>query len=183
MAFKNKIICNKKTGQDIRFLQTAKDTNNLLLEIESTYNRRNNEPPAHYHPRQEEDFLVLAGELTVKMDGQTNIYKQGDSFHIPKYKVHAMWNNSDHKTIVNWKVMPAMNTENLFETLAGLANEDKTNADGRPGILQLALTANKYSAVFRLSKPPFAIQKLLFSLLSPVAYTFGYRPSYKKYID
>lgn len=183
MAFKNKIICNKKTGQDTRFIQTGKDTNNLLLEMESTYNRRNPEPPAHYHPRQEEDFFVIEGELTVRMDGQTKIYKQGDSFHISKNKVHAMWNNSGSKTIVNWKVMPALDTENLLETLAGLANEDKTNADGRPGIFQLALTATKYSAVFRLSKPAFVIQKIVFSLLTPVAYTFGYRPSYKKYID
>ena len=38
MAFKNKQISNPKTGQDIKFLQTAKDTNGKLLEMEATYN-------------------------------------------------------------------------------------------------------------------------------------------------
>ena len=38
MAFTGKIIRNTKTGQDIKFIQTAKDTEGKLLEMESAYN-------------------------------------------------------------------------------------------------------------------------------------------------
>lgn len=183
MAFKGKQISNPKTGQDIKFLQTAKDTDGKLLEMEATYNARSKEPATHYHPFQVEDFTVLSGQLTVRMDSQLKVLKQGDALHIPLNKVHAMWNDTDEKTIVNWKVRPAMNTENLLETATGLAIDGKTKADGMPKILQVALMANKYAAVFRLAKPPFAVQKILFVVLAPFAYLCGYRPTYKKYLD
>ncbi len=183
MAFKNKQISNPKTRQDIKFLQTAKDTDGKMLEMEATYNSHSKEPAAHYHPFQVEDFTVLSGQLTVRMDGQLKILIQGDTLHIPINKVHSMWNDTDGKTIVNWKVQPAMDTDNLLETATGLAIDGKTNDDGMPNILQVALMANKYSDVFRLSKPPFAVQKILFIILTPFSYLFGYRPTYKKYLD
>ncbi|GHN01573.1 hypothetical protein WSM22_30620 [Cytophagales bacterium WSM2-2] len=183
MAFKNKQISNPKTGQDIKFLQTAKDTNGNLLEMEATYNSYSKEPAAHYHPFQVEDFTVLSGQLTVRIDGHLKVLKQGDTLHIPINKIHSMWNDTSGKTIVNWKIQPAMNTENLLETATGLAIDGKINDDGVPNILQAALVANEYSDMFRLSKPPFAVQKALFIILTPFSYLFGYRPTYKKYLD
>lgn len=183
MAFKNKQISNPKTGQDIKFLQTAKDTDGKLLEMEATYNSHSKEPAAHYHPFQVEDFTILSGQLTVRMDEHLKVLKQGDTLHIPINKVHSMWNDTDEKTIVNWKIQPAMDTDNLLETATGLAIDGKTNNDGMPNILQVALMANKYSDVFRLANPPFAVQKILFIILTPFSYLFGYRPTYKKYLD
>ena len=183
MAFKNKQISNPKTGQDIKFLQTAKDTDGKILEMEATYNSHSKEPAAHYHPFQVEDFTVLSGQLTVRMDEHLKVLKQGDTLHIPINKVHSMWNDTDEKTIVNWKIQPAMDTDNLLETATGLAIDGKTNNDGMPNILQVALMANKYSDVFRLANPPFAVQKILFIILTPFSYLFGYRPTYKKYLD
>lgn len=183
MAFRNKIISNPKTKQDIKFLQTGKDTNGKLLEMETTYNSHSKEPPAHYHPFQVEDFTVLSGQLSVRIDGQIQVLKQGDSLHIPSNKVHSMWNDTDEKTIVNWKVQPAMYTENLLETGTGLAVDGRTNNNGIPNMLQVALMANKYSDVYRLANPPFWIQKIVFLFLTPFAYMFGYKSTYKKYFD
>ncbi|RPI12624.1 MAG: cupin domain-containing protein [Ignavibacteriae bacterium] len=183
MAFKGKIIQNTKTGQDIKFIQTAKDTNGKLLEMESTYNSHSKEPVSHYHPLQEEEFTVLSGELYVRINGQVKILKQGDILNIPKNVVHSMWNDSDSKTVVNWKVFPALNTEYLLELGTGLANDGKTNDGGMPNILQVALMANRFSKAFRITKPPFIIQKIVFTILTPIAYLSGYRPIYKKYID
>ena len=183
MAYKNKIIVNPITKQEIRFLQTAGETNGQLLEMESTLNAYSKEPAPHYHPRQKEDFTVLSGELNVRLDGKIIVLKKGDTLHIPPYKVHSMWNNTGGKTVLNWKVQPALNTENLFETAMGLAVDGKTNEDGMPNILQAALMANQFDVVFRLSKPPFIIQKMLFILLTPLAYLMGYRPTYNKYLD
>lgn len=183
MAYKNKTIRNPKTQTTITFLQTANDTGGQLLEMEHTYNGHSTEPAPHYHPNQEEEFTVLSGELSVRIDGQVRVLKQGERLHIPKNKIHSMWNNSAEKTVVNWKVQPAMDTECFLETAAGLANDGKTNGAGMPGLLQVALLANRFSAVFRLSKPPFPIQRVLFGILMPVAYLAGYRPVYKKYLD
>ena len=183
MAYKNKKICNHVTKQDIQFLQVSKDTDGELLEMESTYNSFSKEPTSHYHPYQQENFKVLAGELTVRIDGKLRVLKAGETLHIAKNQVHAMWNNTNSKTVINWQVRPAMNTEALLETSAGLANDGKTNENGMPNILQVALMVNRYSKVFRLAKPSFAIQKIVFFILTPFAYLMGYKPSYKKYID
>lgn len=183
MAYKNKLITNPKTGQSIKFIQTYRDSDGKQLEMESTFQPFSKEPPPHYHPHQVEDFVVLEGELMVRMDGRITTYAVNDSFHVPANKVHSMWNGSSKKTVVNWKVKPALNAENLFEVIAGLANDSKTNDDGVPGLLQLVLTANKFSNVFRAAKPPYMVQKILFLIITPISYLLGYRPSYKKYLD
>ena len=183
MAFRNKVIRNPKTKQEILFLQTSADTRGKLLEMESTYHEFSAEPVAHYHPYQDEDFLVVSGELTVRMDGSVRTLRAGETIHIPRNKRHAMWNSSNGKTVVNWKVQPALQTEYFLETVMGLAGDGRTNDDGMPSLLQVSLLANHFSDTFRLARPPFLLQKVLFTLLTPFAYFAGYRPKYNKYIN
>lgn len=183
MAYQNKIIKNSKTGQQIKFIQTAQDTNGKLLEMESEFAAHSKEPPPHYHPVQEENFEVITGTVTVKINRVQKILKQGDHLHIPANTVHSVWNASNEIAIVNWKVQPALNTEALFETVTGLANDGKTNENGVPGFLQVALLMNKYSSVYRPAKPTYLIQKIVFGLVTPIAYLFGLKAIYKKYLD
>ncbi len=183
MAYKNKIIVNPKTKNEIKFLQTNKDTGGKLLEMESTYYSHSKEPPAHYHPYQQEDFTVISGTLSIRINGEIKTLNQGEKLNIPPNVAHSMWNNSANKTVVNWKVQPALNTENMLETLIGLAKDGKTNDAGVPGILQTVITGNKFSDVLRLARPPYKIQKILFTILLPVASISGYKPVYPEYID
>jgi quercetin dioxygenase-like cupin family protein len=170
MAFKHKEINNPKIGQRIRFLQ----------EMESIYSSVSKEPPGHYHPRQTEIFEVMEGELTTRINGIVKTLKRGEVFQIAPNVVHAMWNNYKGKTVVNWKVKPALNTEYLLETTAALAENNKTNEAGIPSFLQLAVMLNAYSDVFRLARPAYAVQKVIFTLVAPVGYWLGYRPTYQK---
>ncbi|MBD2700330.1 cupin domain-containing protein [Spirosoma sp. BT702] len=183
MAFANKIIQNPKTGQQLRFIRTSKDTNGEVLEMESTYRSRSIEPAPHYHPNQVEDFRVVAGELTVTINGQTNVLRPGDTLHVPANTIHSMWNASDANTVVNWQVRPALNTEAFFETTFGLASDGKVKENGMPPFLQTVTLARHFSNVFRLAKPPKVIQQVIFGLLSPIARLVGYRPVYQKYLD
>ena len=181
MAFKYKMITNPIVGQHIKFLQTASDTEGKLLEMEASYRPYSKEPPLHYHPYQEEDFIIVKGQMTVRLDGKILLLKENDTLHIPSNTIHSMWNNSSSTTMINWKIRPALTTEFFLETATGLASDGK----GRRlrSLLQRSLLANKYSRVFRLSKPPFLIQKVLFVILTPIAWLFGYRATYKKYFD
>lgn len=183
MAYKGKIINNKKTGQQISFIQTADDTGGELLEMESLFQPHSTEPVAHYHPLQEEHFTVLEGELCVRINDGVKILKQGDKLRIKKNQVHSMWNGSSNIAKVNWKVMPASDTEYFLENGIGIANEKKTNNKGMPGILQVALLAKRFSHVYRVAKPPYTVQKILFTALTPFSYMAGYRSCYKKFVD
>lgn len=183
MAFPGKKISNPYTGQSILFLQTAAETAGALLEMETIYTPHSKEPVAHFHPSQEELFTVISGSLTVKLGDDTITLTPGQQLHVPKNTVHAMWNNSPKTTIVNWKTMPALQTEYFLENAMGLASDGKINSNGMPSLLQVALMANRYSAEFRLSKPSPLLQQLIFGLLRPFALMAGYKASYREYID
>lgn len=183
MAIAGKHIWNTKTKQQIKFLKTSKDTNGQLLEMISVYQPSSSEPPLHYHPQQEEYFEVLKGELTIRLGNEIKKLLEGERIHIAKGQVHSMWNGANEETEVNWKVMPALDSEYFLETLTGLANDNKTNENGVPSILQVSLTANKYNKVFRLAKPSFIVQKIVFTLITPFSYLLGHRPDYDKYLN
>jgi quercetin dioxygenase-like cupin family protein len=183
MAVVNKTITNNKTGQSFRFIQTGDSSSGQVLEIESTFAPGSKEPPAHYHPHQTEDFLVMEGMINVRLGDKVNSFKAGESFHIAARQVHSMWNSSTSKTVLNWKTKPAFETEKLFETMVGLANDNRTNDVGRPGLLQAVATVNRFSKEYRLAKPSFFLQKIFFSCLLPFAYLSGKKPVYKKYLD
>ena len=38
--------------------------------MEAAYEPGSKEPPQHYHPLQEEDFIILKGQMTVRMQGK-----------------------------------------------------------------------------------------------------------------
>ena len=183
MAYTGKTISNQITGQSIHFLRTSKDTGGKWLEMEATYQPRSMEPLAHYHPQQEEEFTVLSGALTVKINGGHLVLQAGDHLHVPKNAVHSMWNASNGITIVNWKVRPAMNTEYFLETAMGLAGNKKTNSKGMPPLLQSALLASRFAPEFRLSKPPYFIQRFLFAILTPIGQRLGYKAVYPDSLD
>jgi hypothetical protein len=107
------------------------------------------------------------------MNGELKILKRGERIHISRNVVHSMWNSSGSKSVVNWRVVPALNTEYLLETTMGLANEGKTDNTGKPNLLQIALLMNTFSHVFRPAKPSYFVQRVVFSLMTPFAYLFG----------
>ncbi len=183
MAYKHKIIRNPFTGQEIRFLQTAADTAGTLLEMESTYTPGSVEPPMHYHPVQTEHFEILTGEMSVKIHGATRVLKVGDTLEIPPNTPHAMWNHGTISATINWQARPALNMEEFFETLMGLAADGKTKPNGMPGLLQISMLMKRFSGVIRMIKPSFPVQRVVFGVLSPIARLLGHRSVYDKYLN
>lgn len=183
MAYKNKIINNPVTGQQIRFIRAGKETNGELLEMESTWRPYSVRPVLHYHPDQQEDFTVIAGELTVRVNNTMRVLHPGDTLRIMANEPHAMWNDSHQPAVVNWKVRPAKNTEQLLEIGMGLANSGKVKENGMPAFLQSVVIANHFDNVMRLANPPYIIQKTIFVVLAPIAWLLGYRAIHRNYID
>lgn len=183
MAYANKIITNPKTGQTIKFLRTSSETGGRYLEMESVFRGHSTEPLLHYHPYQDEKFVVVAGQVRARINGELKTYSAGDQFEVAKNTHHAMWNESGVPATLNWIISPALETEYFFENTIGLSIDGKTNDKGIPDMLQGVLIANRYTKTIRFSKPSFFIQRIIFSILTPIAYLRGYRPSYKKYQD
>jgi quercetin dioxygenase-like cupin family protein len=163
-------------GERLIFRKTAAETDGELLEMEATYNPNSPRPPLHYHPYQEEQFEVLSGTFRVRINQTENVYETGDSFTVPANTPHWMHNVSEEEGRLRWQIRPAMKSQDFFATMWGLAAEGKTNEDGVPNFLQLAVILREYRHEFRASRPPYALQRVLFALLAPIGRLLGYKP-------
>ena len=121
---------------------------------------------------------MLGGELTLKLDGQTSILREGESAVIEADVRHDWWNASDQDARVRVEITPGERFAHMAETLFGLARTGHTNAKGMPNPLQLALVAQEFSDVIVFRKPPLAVQRALFGVLAPIARRRGYRATY-----
>lgn len=183
MAYSGKVISNTCTGQSIKFVTTAEESQGDYLEMITEYAPYSLEPAAHYHPLQVEQFNVIEGELTLRLNGRVFTLVANETIEIPPNTIHAMWNASGSETVVHWKVIPALGTEYLLETAMGLAASGKTNDKGMPDLRQVALTMPKFKREYRLAKPAYVVQRCLFGIIDPVARLSGYKSTYPEYID
>ncbi len=163
------------------FRRTAADTNGDLLEVDVYYKPGGNPPPVHYHPRQEEHFEVVSGEMLTRVDRVERTCGAGENVVVRAGSHHSMHNVSSQEAHVIWQTRPALKTEAFFETIWGLARDGKTNKKGVPNLLRAAVLMREYQDEFRLTRPPFAVQKLLFGLLAPIGGLRGYRGRYPEY--
>jgi len=168
-------------GGRLVFRQTAGSTGGELLEMEAYYEPNSELPPEHYHPNQEERFEVVTGIIRTIVDGQERSYHPGEDFTIPPGVSHAMHNVSDEEGHVIWQTRPALRTEMFHETIRGLSRDGKLSAGGTPDFLQAVVIAQEYNQEFRLKKPPYAVQWLLFAVLAPLGKLKGFRGRYPEY--
>jgi hypothetical protein len=77
------------------------------------------------------------------------------------------------------EVRPALQFEQLIETMFGLAADGKTNRKGMPNPLRLAVIAKEHFADVRLPFPPDGAQRLALALGAPLGRLAGYGCSYE----
>jgi quercetin dioxygenase-like cupin family protein len=135
----------------------------------------------HVHPIMDEWFTPIRGRVGFRINGQDSVAEIGQRLHIPPGTPHDWWNAGDEEAHVVVEVSPAARFEEAISTTFGLARDGKTNARGLPNLLQLALVACEFEDVLYFTKPPRPVQKLLFTVLAPVARMLGYRGSYPEY--
>lgn len=174
----NRTFEDPATGDTLRFVKTSAETDGELLEVEVSYTPVHGKPPAHYHPHQHEHFEVLAGSITVQIGDEQREYQAGESFDVPPGAVHAMWNDRETTTQMNWQIRPALKSQQFFETMWGMTQDGKFGARGGPNLLLGAVLMDYYTEEFRLASPPQPIQKLLFGILAPIGRVLGHKPYY-----
>ncbi|MGH3433397.1 MAG: cupin domain-containing protein [Thermocrispum sp.] len=99
-------------GQTLRVVETSAEE----LHLESTWTAGESKPPPrHLHPRQDERFEVLAGELTVEVGGEPRrVLSAGESLEVPRGTAHRMWNAGEQTARATWRVTPALRTEQML---------------------------------------------------------------------
>jgi quercetin dioxygenase-like cupin family protein len=185
VAYAGKKIYQTVAGEHGLFLKTAADTNGEFMLLEVTMDPKGFVTVEHTHPLQQESFEILQGTVLMTINGKEQVVKAGESRVVPAGTSHVWRNYSDtEEAKARVEFRPAGQIEYLFENGAGLSGDGKVDPkSGLPNLLQIAVFAIYYGNDMRMSKPPWWIQKILFSILYPFAWLLGYRAKYPKYTN
>jgi quercetin dioxygenase-like cupin family protein len=172
-------LVNPATGLRTVFRETSQTTNGALLQVDWIGDPGWTTGPDHVHPHQEERFEVLSGTLGLRVAGAERIHARGDAAVVPAGAAHAAWNAGEGAVHVLVDFRPALRTEVIFETLAGLARDGRTTAAGVPrNPLRLALVLRHCEDEIYLVRPPLAVQRVVLGPLAAMAQPLGYRAEY-----
>jgi quercetin dioxygenase-like cupin family protein len=172
-------IENPVTGERLRFLKTSRDTNGESVVVEVTVQPHGFVAAAHVHPEQSEHFQILEGKVGFKLGREKVELRPGESVLVDPGTAHKFWNAGDEPARFVTVVRPALQFEQLIETMFGLAADGKTNRKGMPNPLRLAVIANEHFDDVRLPFPPAFLQRMALALGAPAGRLLGYAPTYR----
>lgn len=178
MAQAEGTIRNPVTGEKIVFRQTGADTDGRLLRFDMFVEPGGFVAAEHIHPSQTEHFTVKEGELRLRKQSEEQTYQAGEEATIPPGTPHVWWNSGDEELHVTVEIRPADRFDAFLTSLFALAQDGKTDDQGMPNPLQLAVMMQEYDDVIYPSSPPRPVQKLLFGILAPIGSCLGYQPAY-----
>jgi quercetin dioxygenase-like cupin family protein len=162
-------IENPRTGQRMVFLKTGAETNGELLRIECFNPATKVDEPEHCHPQQESRAEVMSGALRFRVQGDIQEVGAGESHTIPAGVPHSFGNYGNEEAHWIAEFRPALRTDAFFESLFDLAARDQLNRHGMPSLLQLAVSVPAFSQEIRVTRPPWPVQRGLFTVLGPIA--------------
>lgn len=172
-------IFNPLSGQRMIFRKTGKETKGSLLEIESFNPPSVDKEPVHIHPLQESSAEVLSGKLHFNVNGKTFAVGPGEKIVIPPGAPHSFWNEGPEEAHSIQHFSPALTIETFFRTYFALARDGKINKKGTANPFLMARVLLYHQNDIRLTKPPWAVQKLAYSAISPIGSLLGYKNKYE----
>lgn len=158
MAHRGLILDNPLSGERFFFHETATDTDGERLVFELELPPGGRVPGGHVHPSQEERFDVLNGTMRFRKGMRRVTAESGDSVVVPAGTSHRFANVGDDTARIRVEVRPALEMERLFETVAALARQGRTFANGMPKPLELALFMRRFDDEVRAPIAPGVVR-------------------------
>ncbi len=171
-------IENPVTGERLVFRKTSTETNGEAVVLEAFVQPNGFVAAAHVHPCQEERFQVLGGAVGFRLGRKELVAGPGQRITVPAGTAHKFWNAGDEEAHFVCEVRPALQFEQLIETMFGLASDGKTNKKGMPNPLRLAVIAHGHFDDVRLPFPPAWMQRMGLALGAPLGRLLGYDATY-----
>jgi mannose-6-phosphate isomerase-like protein (cupin superfamily) len=176
-------IENPVTGERLVFRKTSRETDGQAVVLECFVQPSGFVAAAHLHPSQEERFEVLRGSVGFRIRKHEFVAGPGQRVTVPAGTPHRFWNAGEDEAHFVCEVRPALQFEQLVETMFALAADGRTNRKGMPNPLRLAVIANHHFDDVRLPFPPAWMQKAGLTLGAPLGRLLGYRATYEPRVD
>jgi mannose-6-phosphate isomerase-like protein (cupin superfamily) len=173
------VLDNPVTGEHLVFHKTSRDTGGEMVVVECFVDPDGAVAAAHVHPHQEERFQVLRGTVGFRVGRKQVVAGPGERLTVPAGTTHKFWNAGDDVAHFVCEIRPALQFEQLIETMFALAADGKTNRRGMPNPLRLAVIAREHFETVRLPFPPAFMQRAGLALGAPLGRLLGYTPTYE----
>lgn len=134
----------------------------------------------HVNPKWEEYFEVVAGEYRIVSEEFETTLTAGESKVIPRGLPHRHWNPADRPGRIRYEARPSHRGSEVFETMFTLAQAGRTNDDGMPNPLQLAVIQDAHPDLFYSTDVPKRVQQVVTTVLAPIGRGLGYEASYTR---
>jgi quercetin dioxygenase-like cupin family protein len=161
MAYAGSILDNPISGERFLFHRTAADSDGEILAFELEVPPGGRVPGGHVHPSQEERFDVVGGIVRFRRGLRSVTAEAGDSVVIPAGIAHRFANVGDEPARILVEVRPALEMEELFETVAALARQGRTFDNGMPKPLELALFMRRFEEEVRAPVAPGLVRAVM----------------------
>jgi quercetin dioxygenase-like cupin family protein len=176
-------IHNPVTGEQYTAMTRGVDTGGAYVEGRGLLPPGTRPPGIHRHPHQDEQVTVVRGRIRARIGREEREYGPGESAMLPRGVWHDFWVISDEPAVTIGRATPALGIEMLLVTLAGLAQEGRTDRRGRPHLLQGAVIGTFYAEIAVFKTPPPAVQRVLLPPLAALGRRRGYRPYYERHFE
>lgn len=124
---------NPAAGEKIVFVEMCDDNNGRRTIIQAELAPHARGVPVHYHNNVTETFTVTEGELSITLNKEKIILKQGETAHVPLYAHHSFYNASDKPVKFMAEIVPgSRGFEQSLKIVHGLSRDGQCNKKGIP---------------------------------------------------
>jgi hypothetical protein len=172
---------NPATGEWITYTATAEDSDGQHVRF-NWRSAPDGVITEHVHPRQQEQFTIVAGQARFTLNGHEHVARAGETVVIPAGVPHSVANPGLAEIDGVVERRPALQAKEFHEALAGLVADGKTTRTGAPkNPLRLGVTFWHFRHESRVTSTPIWVQNLILPPLWALAKVFGIRPYYKRW--
>ena len=170
-------IENPVAGDTARFIELPGASGGRLV-VEMTTIPGGQGPPLHVHPCSSETFAVQQGAIELRQNGSQLVVRAGETHTVPAGQPHTFASYGEEPGITRVSFDRPGRMADFLETFYELARAGRTDAEGKPSMLQIALTFGALREDMRTVIAPWPAQRALFAVLGPIARARGLRPFY-----
>jgi quercetin dioxygenase-like cupin family protein len=172
------VLTNPITGERVEVHAGRADTGDDRVVLDLVVPAGRAGGGEHVHAGASERVQVLEGRLGFAIGREGGLALAGDVLTIAPGIAHEWWNAGAEDAVVRLDVWPAERFELMVETLFGLAAEGRTNREGIPGVLQLAVLARAFGAQVVPAGRLVRTRRALLAALAPFGLALGRRATY-----
>ncbi|MEY2546264.1 MAG: hypothetical protein QOG48_1381 [Verrucomicrobiota bacterium] len=178
MPIVNRILSLPK-GDSMEILENASMTGGARTRIRLVFKPGGSRVPPHRHLLQDETYEVLSGTVTYMLDRKIHQAPAGTTFTLPKGVLHEHYTVGPEDAVSIQTMTPALDFDVIVENLFGLGSEGR-GVNAIDALMQGLVWIRKMQGPFYLGLPIW-FQRALATVMTPIAYLFGYRAVYKRF--